>query len=105
MEGKQLPCPGGISSADQAVKRKIAPTTSVGVNKLSGTETVFAQLLDEGRAPDLQKARSFGHRAVGFLERLPNEADLDRRQMVLEVDAAARQCALNGVDGVQAFGR
>src|ERR1700761_689456 len=78
-----------------------------GVNNLSGAQTVFAQLLDQGGAADAQQSRGAGNGAVRFLQRLAYQADLDGRHMVLQIDAALRQRRLEHFihDGVGfAFG-
>src|SRR5271156_5337976 len=66
-----------------------------GVNNLSGAETVFAQLLDQRGAPDAQQARRAGDGAVSFLESLADETDFDRRHMVFQIYAAARQLRIH----------
>ena len=70
--------------------RQARATAGASVNFLSGAQTVFAQLLDERRAANAQEPRRLGHGAVGFRERFANESDFDRRQMILQIDAAAR---------------
>src|ERR1700753_2959528 len=65
-----------------------------GVNKLSGTQTVFAQLLDQRGAAHAQQARGAGDGAVRFFKCLADEADLNGRHVVLQIDAALRQEAL-----------
>src|SRR5260221_13846100 len=62
-----------------------------GVNNLSGAQTVFAQLLDERGAPHAQQTGRLGNRAVRFLQRPADESKFDRRQVILQVDSAARQ--------------
>src|SRR5258708_31135766 len=96
--GKQLLCLGGICSSYQSVtSESIAPQKNpstppnAGVKKLSGAQTIFAQLLHERGAPHAQQSRRLGDGAVGFYQRLANESDFYRRQVILQIDPAARQ--------------
>src|SRR6185312_15978284 len=70
------------------------------VNKLSGAQTVFTQLLHQRSAPHAERARGLGHGAVRLFQRLSNESDFDRRQVVLQIDAAARQLDTGQFRGV-----
>ena len=69
----------------------------------SGAEPVLAQLLDERGAAHVQKPRSLRDRAVGLFESLADESDLDRGQMILEIDAAVPQGALHRCVAVDTF--
>src|ERR1700730_864788 len=52
---------------------------------------VFAELFDERRAPNVEQSRRSGDRAVRFAKRFADQADLDGRHVVLEVDPTVRQ--------------
>lgn len=52
-------------------------TAGCGVNKLSGAETVFAQLFDQRRAPNAQQPSRAGNRAVSFLQGFADKPDFD----------------------------
>jgi len=52
---------------------------------------VFAELFDERRAPYVEQSCRPGDRAVRIAQGFADQADLDGRHMVLEVDPAVRQ--------------
>src|ERR1700694_791970 len=81
-------------AAIPCARKKSATASTASVNILSGAETVFAQLLHERGAPHPQKSRRLGHSTAGFLERFADESDFNRRQVILEVNPAARQCGV-----------
>src|SRR5260370_9162603 len=96
--GKQILCLGGtcysyqsVTSKSHAPKRVLQAPANAGVKKLSGAQTVFAQLLHERGAPHAQQPRRLGDGAVGFYERLANETAFNRRQVTLPADPPARQ--------------
>src|SRR5271156_4469003 len=60
----------------------------------SGAEPVLAQFLDERGTAHVQQPRGLRDRAVGLFEGLADESDLDRGQMILEIDPAVPQGAL-----------
>src|SRR5262249_7775379 len=53
-------------------------------------QIVFAELLDERRATQLEQARGVRDRSVGLIERRADQMLLDRAEMLAQIEPVAR---------------
>src|SRR6201991_3017640 len=66
--------------------------TGVRSTRLDGLrQTVLAQLLHQRGALDAKQLGRVGHDAIGRVQGLADQADLDTRKVILEVEAALRK--------------